>query len=45
MDVTHWHHVQEEPVQCERLRYVFLPWLADEGPVSCGTYATKDPVT
>ncbi|KAG2431457.1 hypothetical protein HXX76_009472 [Chlamydomonas incerta] len=37
--------VLEEPVQCERLRYVFLPWLAEEGPVSCGTYATKDPAT
>ncbi|KAG2444931.1 hypothetical protein HXX76_001667 [Chlamydomonas incerta] len=27
---------------CKRLDYTFLPWKEAHGPISCGTYATKD---
>ncbi|KAG2431447.1 hypothetical protein HXX76_009462 [Chlamydomonas incerta] len=27
---------------CKRLDYVFLPWRDTHGPISCGTYATRD---
>ncbi|GFR40152.1 hypothetical protein Agub_g708 [Astrephomene gubernaculifera] len=35
--------VMDEPVQCQQLRAVLRPWQAEEGPVSCGTYAIKSP--
>ncbi|GFR42576.1 hypothetical protein Agub_g3503, partial [Astrephomene gubernaculifera] len=34
--------VMEEPLQCQYVRSVFVPWLYSDGPISCGTYATKD---
>ncbi|EFJ52693.1 hypothetical protein VOLCADRAFT_102669 [Volvox carteri f. nagariensis] len=39
---SHVIPVLEEVVQCHHLKGLFYPWPPDEGPISCGTYATSD---